>query len=77
MEENPAKTLELNTLAKATIETKAIAKVALDLSPDSPPHVSSQEVFWDNDEDPANPMNWSGKKKWTQILLVTLVTFVT
>lgn len=76
MEENPARTLELDRLVRpATVtETKAIAKLAPDLSA---PYVSSQEVFWDNDEDPANPMNWSGKKKWTQILLVTLLTFVT
>lgn len=80
----PVWKLELGNLVRPTSvtadETKmgTIAKLApgADLST---PHqfASSQEVFWDDDEDPLNPLNWSKNKKWAQILLVTLLTFVT
>lgn len=33
-------------------------------------------VFWDGPDDPQNPMNWSEKKKWSNIALVSFVTFL-
>lgn len=76
--EGTARTLELDFLARpdSVNESKAVAKLTPDLAAPCR-YASSQEVFWDTVGDPANPMNWSAKKKWTQILLVTLLTFVT
>jgi hypothetical protein len=34
-------------------------------------------VGWDGDTDPANPMNWSGKKKWINAGLLSAMTFIT
>lgn len=35
------------------------------------------EVFWDDDADPANPLNWKATYRWFYIVFVTLLTFVT
>lgn len=35
-----------------------------------------QQVTWEDDEDPMNPLNWSKGKKWTAILLVSSFTFI-
>lgn len=82
MENNSAKKLELGTLVRPTSATTNEIKTVAMLAPRadlSAPYqfTPSQEVFWDNDEDPLNPMNWRQNKKWAQILLVTLLTFVT
>jgi hypothetical protein len=34
-------------------------------------------VFWDSPTDTVNPMNWSPKKKWGTVLLVSCITFLT
>ncbi|KAK8013883.1 major facilitator superfamily transporter [Apiospora arundinis] len=36
------------------------------------------EVWWTEpeDEDPANPMNWSSRKKWTNILTISVISFL-
>lgn len=34
-------------------------------------------VWWDGDDDPTNPMNWSEKKKWTNIAIMSMITFLT
>lgn len=34
-------------------------------------------VDWDGPTDPANPMNWTEKKKWSNIGLLSLITLVT
>jgi len=34
-------------------------------------------VWWDGDNDPANPMNWSAVKKWTNISVMSMITFLT
>ncbi|KAF2222840.1 major facilitator superfamily domain-containing protein [Elsinoe ampelina] len=33
-------------------------------------------VTWDGDDDPANPLNWPRKKKWTATILVSSFTFI-
>ncbi|TVY81919.1 Efflux pump rdc3 [Lachnellula suecica] len=38
---------------------------------------SSATVDWDGPDDPKNPMNWSSRKKWLTIALVSYITFVT
>ncbi|GME62540.1 putative mfs multidrug protein [Neofusicoccum parvum] len=34
-------------------------------------------VYWDNETDASNPMNWSSARKWTTICLLSLITLVT
>ena len=34
-------------------------------------------VFWDGPDDPQNPLNWSGKKKWGQIAVLSILTTLT
>ncbi|KAJ6087296.1 hypothetical protein N7467_006210 [Penicillium canescens] len=49
-----------------------------DDSPGDPDGVPDpNEVFWDDDADPSNPMNWSPTYRWSHIVFVTLLTFVT
>lgn len=74
--------LSLGTLVRpisATAnETKTVAVLAPQADLLAPyQRASAQELFWNSAEDPLNPMNWSKKKKWAHILLVTLLTFVT
>ncbi|KAF2182885.1 MFS multidrug transporter-like protein [Zopfia rhizophila CBS 207.26] len=33
-------------------------------------------VTWDSDLDPANPLNWSWKRKWVTTILVSMFTFI-
>ncbi|KAF2842930.1 MFS general substrate transporter [Patellaria atrata CBS 101060] len=34
-------------------------------------------VWWDGDQDPHNPMNWTEKRKWTNIAILSVITFMT
>jgi hypothetical protein len=34
-------------------------------------------VRWNGDEDPENPMNWSAKKKWLNIGVISVMTLLT
>jgi hypothetical protein len=36
----------------------------------------SSHVGWDDDGDPANPMNWSGAKKALNVGIVSLLAFI-
>lgn len=36
---------------------------------------ASNIVNWDHDLDPANPLNWSPRKKWANILTISLASF--
>jgi hypothetical protein len=33
-------------------------------------------VWWDGEDDPANPLNWRTMKKWNHVGIVSLITFV-
>ena len=33
-------------------------------------------VSWDDGDDPANPMNWTEGKKWAQVAIVAVLTFL-
>lgn len=33
-------------------------------------------VWWDGEDDPANPLNWAPLKKWTNIMLVSSIVFI-
>ena len=34
-------------------------------------------VWWDGDDDPQNPMNWTQKKKYGHVAIISAITFVT
>ena len=40
---------------------------------------SEFDVWWNEpaDQDPANPMNWTNKKKWSNIAVMSAITFLT
>ena len=38
--------------------------------------VNGNIVSWDGDDDPANPMNWTERKKWSQVTIVAVLTFL-
>lgn len=41
-------------------------------------HVSDPNVVgWDGPDDPACPMNWPEKKKWTNIVAISIMTLLT
>ena len=54
-------------------------------APSEPPEHGEKEqqatdpniVWWENEHDRQNPMNWSESKKWANIGLLSFVTFVT
>jgi hypothetical protein len=48
------------------------AETSKDKSP-----VDPNEVYWDGDDDPANPMNWSTKRKWAGLAVLSFITFIT
>jgi hypothetical protein len=38
---------------------------------------SAFTVWWDSDDDPQNPMNWSPRRKWLNISILSFITFLT
>lgn len=44
---------------------------------DEPAENDPNVVNWDGPDDPANPQNWSTKKKTITVMIVSSVTFVT
>ena len=34
-------------------------------------------VDWDGDHDPDNPLNWSAKKKWRNLVIISSITLIT
>lgn len=45
----------------------------------SAPESNSNLVGWDEpeDQDPANPQNWTKRRKWTQVFILSSITFLT
>lgn len=35
------------------------------------------DVFWDSDDDKANPKNWSVARRWSHVVIISLLTFIT
>jgi hypothetical protein len=35
------------------------------------------EVGWDGDTDPENPLNWPASRKWLVVLILSLLTLIT
>lgn len=65
---NTAKTAE-STLEK-DFEIEPTSEKAVDES-------DPNEVWWDGPDDPANPLNWTSKRKWGNIAILSLVTLIT
>ena len=38
---------------------------------------SEFDVWWNDDQDPENPQNWTAKKKWSNIAVMSSITFLT
>lgn len=45
-----------------------------EIQPDGP---DVNIVWWDGPNDPQNPLNWSEPLKWTNVAVISLITFVT
>ncbi|KAL9115480.1 MAG: hypothetical protein Q9227_000801 [Pyrenula ochraceoflavens] len=43
----------------------------------NPTEDSQFVVFWDSDNDPANPQNWTSAKKWSQVWVISAITLIT
>ncbi|KAK5157613.1 hypothetical protein LTR04_005399 [Oleoguttula sp. CCFEE 6159] len=64
---------ELTDLEKGS-HTSSSSITAAD-APAGPPNPNI--VWWDSDQDPANPMNWSMKLKWGNIAVLSTITLIT
>lgn len=60
------------------IEKFEIAKTATNdiKKKDEQPGQDPNIVWWDGEDDPANPLNWAPLKKWTNIMLLSGITFI-
>ncbi|KAF5027045.1 hypothetical protein F66182_853 [Fusarium sp. NRRL 66182] len=70
---------QLDGSATPTLITKADEKQERELE-EGPPSVDLDDtnvVNWDGPTDPANPQNWSTKKKAITVVIVSSITFVT
>lgn len=52
-------------------------KLAVEAGEKSGEEVSEFDVWWENDKDPQNPQNWSSRKKWANIAVMSSITFLT
>lgn len=39
--------------------------------------VDPNVVSWDGPDDPENPMNWTDRKKWSNIAVLSILTIIT
>ena len=37
----------------------------------------AHDVFWEGEKDPKNPMNWPASKRWSNIVVISLISIVT
>ncbi|KAE8557068.1 hypothetical protein TMatcc_004501 [Talaromyces marneffei ATCC 18224] len=86
----PTETSETTNVAESTtsdyvpnnmmedIEKFEIAKTATNdiKKKDEQPGQDPNIVWWDGEDDPANPLNWAPLKKWTNIMLLSGITFI-
>lgn len=49
---------------------------AADIAPETEEQDDPNLVWWDGPNDPENPMNWSMKKKWASVGIVSGITFL-
>ena len=70
-EANSGPTPGPSTMAAAPIGEKSSEEEDEEEQPDP------NAVFWDGPDDPQNPMNWTNRRKWLQIVLLSTLTVVT
>ena len=39
--------------------------------------IESSTVYWDGPDDAENPVNWPAAKRWTQIIIISMLGFIT
>lgn len=58
-------------------DTDTTAGTTARVEPESHGNEEHYLVTWDSDSDPTNPMNWTTLKRWSHIIYISLLTFVT
>lgn len=58
-------------------DAPVLADTTADKEPNNLTEGMTELVDWDGPYDPKNPMNWSLLRKWSTIILVSYITFVT
>ena len=48
-----------------------------ELESDSQPEADPNAVDWDGPDDPALPLNWPARRKWKNLILVSILTLLT
>lgn len=61
---------------KLDSRTSSTHNLAEEKQNDSEVDERANEVWWDGPDDPQNPMNWSSKRKWGCIIVVSAITFL-
>lgn len=70
--------------SSSDIEAETVVPSGDDTPPGEKPSESAAEddgdpniVSWDGPDDPANPMNWEMRKKWTNVAVLSILTIIT
>ena len=67
---SPPSSPTMNTAEKHVDEEMDVVKSSVEKP-------SSNEVNWDGDDDPLNPMNWKASKRWLNLLVISMMAFIT
>ncbi|KAF2199808.1 MFS general substrate transporter [Delitschia confertaspora ATCC 74209] len=70
---HPVSTLSHTDLEKGTPPTTSSST----MEPQTQDPVDPDIVDWDGPDDPANPQNWTERKKWSNIGILAIVTLIT
>jgi hypothetical protein len=62
--------LPIGAILEKENDTETISEKATD---ESDPHL----VDWDGPDDPANPLNWTSKRKWGNVAILSFLTLIT
>jgi len=63
-------------MSSSTLDKYDDAAIELGLSNTSKP-IDTPSIDWDSPKDIQNPLNWSGGKKWTHIVIVATIGLIT
>jgi len=70
--------LQGNTKAEKDVDAEAAPPSKLLSEPvNEAPVSNSNIVWWNGDDDPANPRNWSQFRKWSGVGIVSAISFIT
>jgi len=66
--------LQINNSARGSdVEKEIGGEVSKVTTNDTDPN----DVYWDGPDDPQNPLNWTAKRKWGNVAVLSLVTLIT